>query len=120
MVAHIIGWGSEGVQGGVGVLRASQSTLRGKRTLFGRTAALSHLEARAKDNHFVMQPIDFFLVEPILFNLHPGADGPACAQFFDSIANGLSRCRKAPVVLAATLGTLRQEQFNRGARKTFS
>jgi hypothetical protein len=28
MVAHIIGWGSEGVQGGVGVLRASQSPLR--------------------------------------------------------------------------------------------
>jgi hypothetical protein len=82
-----------------------------KRTLFGRTAALSHLEARAKDNHLVIQPIDFFLAEPILSNLHPGAKGPACAQFFDSITDGLSRCRETSVVLAAALDALRQEEF---------
>jgi hypothetical protein len=55
-----------------------------------QAARQSHLEARAKDNHLVIQPIDFFLVEPILSNLHPGAEGPACAQFFDSITDGLS------------------------------
>jgi hypothetical protein len=67
---------------------------RGKRTLFGRTAALSQSEARAKDNHLVIQPT----VEPILSNLHPGAEGPACAEFFDSITDGLSRCRETPVI----------------------
>jgi hypothetical protein len=36
----------------------------------------------------------FVAVEPILFDLHPGAEGPTCAQFFDSITDGLSSYRK--------------------------
>jgi hypothetical protein len=84
-VAHIIRRGSEGVQGGFGVLRAFANA-----ALFGRTAALSQLEARAKDNHLVIQTIDFFLAEPILSNVHPGATGPACAQFFDSITDRMA------------------------------
>src|SRR5262245_8840779 len=63
-VAHIIRRGSEGVQGGFGVLRVFANA-----ALFGRTAVISQLEARAKDNHLVVQTIDFFLAEPILSNL---------------------------------------------------
>jgi hypothetical protein len=74
--------------------------------------ALSHLKARAKDNHLVIQPIDFFLVEPRIANLHPSGEGPACAQLFDSITDGFGCRRKTPVVGVST-SALRQIQFSR-------
>jgi hypothetical protein len=77
------------------------------------------LEARAKDNHLVVQPIDFFLVELILSNLHPGAEGPACAQFFDSITDGLTTViyfgwYPWNVLLLALVVIYRSEQVSHG------
>jgi hypothetical protein len=60
-----------------------------------------------------VQALDFNTVEALVANLQPGAKGSGCAQVFDGIANGLSRCRKTPVVLAATLCAFRQEKFSR-------
>jgi hypothetical protein len=43
--------------------------------------------------------------------LQPGPQGFRRSQVLDSVTDGLSRRCEPPVVLAATLGTLRHEQF---------
>jgi C4-dicarboxylate-specific signal transduction histidine kinase len=42
----------------------------------------------------------------------PRGEGPACAQFFDSVTYGLSRCRETPVI-GVSCSALRQIQFSR-------
>jgi hypothetical protein len=70
--------------------------------------------AQWKVGSFV-KALDFAAVEALVTYLQPRAEGFRCLQVLDSIADSLRRCREAPVVLAATLGALRQEQFSGGA-----
>ena len=60
----------------------------------------------------VIQSVDFVLVEPLITDLHPGAEGPARAQFYDSVVDRLSRCRETPVIGVAS-SPPRQMQFCR-------
>jgi hypothetical protein len=46
----------------------------------------------------VIQSVDFVLVDALIADLNPSGEGPACAQFFDSIIDGLSRRRETPVI----------------------
>jgi hypothetical protein len=52
------------------------------------------------------------LLETLITDLHPSGEGPECAQFFDSTADGLSRCRETPV-FGVTASAPRQIQFSR-------
>ena len=60
----------------------------------------------------VIQSVDFVLVEPRITDLHPGAQGSACAQFYDSVVDRLSRCRETPVI-GVSSSAPRQIQFSR-------
>ena len=60
----------------------------------------------------VIEALDLVVVEALIPNLHPGAEGPARAQFFDSIMDGLSRCRETPVI-GVSSSPPRQIQFCR-------
>jgi len=60
----------------------------------------------------VIQSDYFVLVEPLITDLHPGAEGPARAQFYDSVVDRLRRCRETPVIGVAS-STPRQMQFCR-------
>ena len=60
----------------------------------------------------VIQSVDFVLVEALITDLHPSGEGPEGAQFFDSIADGLSRCRET-AVFGVTASAPRQIQFCR-------
>ena len=53
-------------------------------------------------------------MEALITDLHPSGEGPEGAQFFDSIADGLSRCRET-AVFGVTASALRQIQFSRWA-----
>src|ERR1700719_3334491 len=59
-----------------------------------------------------VQAQDFAAVEALIPDLKRRAEGFGRPQSFDGVADGLSRCRKAPVFLAAILGTLCQKQFS--------
>jgi hypothetical protein len=61
-----------------------------------------------------VKALDFATVEALIPDLKPCAEGFGRPQSFDGVADGLSRRRKAPIVLAATLGALCQEQFSGG------
>src|SRR5262245_16242075 len=62
-----------------------------------------------------VQPLDFGAVEALIPDLKPRAEGFGCAQVLDSVSDGLRRRCEAPIVVAAVLGALCQEQFSGSA-----
>jgi hypothetical protein len=83
-----------------------------KGTLFGSSAARRTQRLAQRVIVIVIPLLDFVFVETLITDLHRSGEGPECAQFFDSIADGLSRCRET-AVFGVTAFALRQIQFSR-------
>ena len=64
----------------------------------------------------VIQLLDFVAVEPLISGLHPGAEGPEGAQFFDSAIEGQPLWRNAGIrcdALCASTETVQPVSYSR-------